>query len=193
MSVELDICNSALIKIGADLISDLTANTKEARLCNHQYPRVVKAILRSSPWAFAIKRVSLTPVVIDQEFGDENCFQLPADCVRVWKLDDRHAKFKIEGRYLKTSDVGTANIYYVSKAVTPAEYDDSFSEAVACALAADLAYPMTQSDALKQGLLSQAEFYINQARSFNSQEQTPENFEFDSFINARIGGHAFYD
>lgn len=194
MSVELDICNSALIKLGADLISDLTDNSKEARLCNHQYPRVLKAILRSAPWSFAIKRASLTPIVASLEFGSENVFQLPVDCVKVWKLyDDRTSKYRIEGRRLLSDDLTTAEIFYVSKGATPADYDDCFVEAVACALAADLAYPMTQSQALSQGLLQQADFYINQARSYNSQEGTPEDFVFDTFLNARMGGNAIYD
>lgn len=188
----LEICNSALIKLGADLINDLTDNTKEARLCNHQYPRIVRAILRSAPWSFAVKRASLTPIVTTLEFGSENVFQLPADCVKVWKLyEDTTSKYKIEGRYLLSDDIDTAEIFYISKGVSPSDYDDCFSEAVSCALAADLAYPLTQSDALKQGLLQQAEFYINQARSYNSQEGTPDNFTFDGFLNARLGGGAY--
>lgn len=193
MAVDVDICNSAMIKVGAALITAFTDNTKEARLCNHQYPRVRDAILRSAPWSFATKRVALTAAVVTLEFGDETVFQLPADCVKVWKLDDPTAKFKVEGRRLLTSDItDTLNLWYISNAATPADYDAAFQEAVACALAADLAYPLTQSDSLKQGLLQQTEFYINQARSYNSQEGTPDNFTFDTFLNSRVAGHEIY-
>lgn len=192
MSVEVDICNSALIRLGADLISDLAGNTKEARLCNHQYSRCLKAVLRSAPWSFAIKRAVITQAVVTLEFGDHAAFQLPVDCVKVIKLSENYStsdRFKIEGRYLLSEDIATAcEIYYVSSAALPATYDHAFMEAVSCTLASAIAYSLTQSAALKADLMAEAQFYINQARSFNSQEVTPENFVFDDFLNARMTG-----
>jgi hypothetical protein len=184
-AVLVDIANSALIRLGCNLISDLSENTKEARLCNHQLPRTINSILRSAPWAFAVRRATLTTVVATLEFGDENVFQLPADCLRVWKTSDYTDTYKIEGRYLLSEDFDTAEIHYVTSAATPADYDFTFQEAVSCALAAALAYSLTQSAALKDGLLAESEFYINQARSYNSQEQTPDSYKFDTFLDAR--------
>jgi hypothetical protein len=193
-TIAVDICNSALIKLGAEPISDLTDNTKEAKLCRYQYEKVRNAVLRSAPWSFAVTRALLTPTVVTLEFGDENVFQLPADCVRVCKVNDGDATYKIEGRYLLTDD-DEVEMYYVSKDATPSSYDAAFCEAVAATLAADIAYALTQSQAMMNGLLQLADFYINQARSMNSQEQTPESFKFDTFIDARTAGNcdALYD
>lgn len=190
MAVDTDICNSALIKLGAEPINALSDNTKQARLCSIRYRPIRDAILRSAPWGFAIKRASLTPVVVTLEFGDELVFQLPADCVRVWKLNDGRDSYKIEGRKLLSEDIDTCEIFYVSSDIDVNDYDAVFVEAVACALAADISYSMTQSQALMQGLTNMAEWWIGQARSYNSQEQTPESFKFDAFLNARIGGGA---
>jgi hypothetical protein len=192
MSVQVDICNSGLIRVGADLISDLSDNTKEARLCNHQYERCLKAVLRSAPWSFAMKRASLTEAVVTLEFGEEAVFALPADCVLVVKLGEEHLSshsYKIEGRYLLSLDFeDTCDIYYVSSGATPADYDYVFMEAVSCTLAAAIAYSLTQSAALKESLLAEAQFWINQARSYNSQEKTPTNFTFDYFLDSRSSG-----
>lgn len=192
MAVDVDICNSALIRLGADLITDLTDNTKEARLCNHQYSRSLKAVLRSAPWGFALKRASLTEAVVTLAFGDEVAFELPADCVLVVKLGPSHHKedkYKIEGRYLLSEDIEDAcEIHYVSSSATPADYDYAFMEAVSCVLASAIAYSLTQSATLKADLQNEAQFFINQARSFNSQEGTPENFNFDGFLDARTTG-----
>lgn len=188
MAVDLDICNSALIKLGCDLITSLADNTKQARLCNHQYSRVRDAVLRSAPWNFAVTRVTLSPTVVTLAFGDETVFTLPADCVKVWKTSDPQDRYRIEGRYLLSEDFDEAEIYYISNTVAPGNYDAAFQEAVACTLAADLCYPLVQSQGLAQGLLQQAEFYINQARSYSSQEGTPDDFTFDTFLDSRTSG-----
>lgn len=192
MAVDVDICNSALVKLGAGLINDLSDNSKEARLCASQYPKVRDAVLRSAPWSFAIRRATLTQVVgANLEFGEEKVFALPADCVRVWKLSGGY-RYKIEGRRLLADGITSADIQYVSKNVPVAHYDAEFQEAVACMLAADLAYSLTQSSSLKQELQGTAKFWIDQARSTNSQEQTPENFDFNDWINIRGQSEVYY-
>lgn len=190
MAVEVDICNSALIKLGAEPINDLTDDTKEARLCLAQFSKIRDAVLRSAPWNFAIQRVSLTPVVETLPFGDESVFQLPSDCVRFWKLNDKEDRYTIEGtRILCETD--EIQGFYVSNAVPVASWDANFKEALACMLAADLCYTLTQSAALKGGLEQSGEFWINQARSHNAQEMTPENYDFNDFLNSR-GDYEIY-
>lgn len=191
MSVEIDICVSALIKLGAEPINSFDDNSKEARLCRIQYPKIRDSILHTAPWNFAVKRVSLTPSTNNLAFDNgENVFQLPVDCVRVWKTNDpRHISYRLESGRKLISAVDVLEVFYVSNTVPVNDYSGSFKEAVACALAADLCYSLTQSQSLKQSLLSESDTLINLARSSSSQEQTPENFEFDDFINARRGGH----
>jgi len=190
--VIVDICSSALIKLGAEPINALTDDTKEARLCNHQFERLRDAVLRSAPWSFALKRIELAPIAETLMFSDLNQFQLPTDCVKFVRLVDRNTRYSIEGRRLISPDE-TLQGWYVSNAITPNEYDPNFSEALAYAIAADLCYSITQSTSLKQSLTEGLEFWIGQARSYNSQEVTPEDFIFDEFLNSRRGGYAVYD
>lgn len=197
MSVEVDICTSAMIKLGAEPINDLLDDTKEARLCRIQYPKIRDAVLRSAPWSFALKRIQLSPVSEDLLFGDENIFQLPQDCVRFFKLYGGDTStysrdvYKIEGDRLITS-LATVQGWYVTNDVEPEKYDSNFKEAVAAMLAADLCYAITQSNNLKQDLLVQARIFIDEARSYNSQEVTPDDFVFDDFLDSRRGGRALY-
>lgn len=194
MSVEVEVCSSALIKLGAEPINDLTDDTKEARLCRSQFPKVRDSVLRSAPWGFAVRRALLAPVVETLPWdSDEKVFQLPADCVRAWKINDGHPqyKFRIEGRRLITA-ADEVKLFYVTNDAPVSDWSADFKESLACMLAADLAYSITQSAALKQGLEQTAEFWISQARSTNSQEQTPEDFDFDDFLRARRGGHEIY-
>ena len=66
MATELEIINSALTKLGAGLItSDQKTNgsTKEARLAVERLPHVLRNIIRSHLWNFAIKRADTVSLV----------------------------------------------------------------------------------------------------------------------------------
>lgn len=187
-NVEIDICNSAVIKLGAEPINSLDQNLKQARLCKERYPRIRNIVLRTHPWNFAVRRASLPQLASHTlAFGDERAYQLPIDCLRVWKLNKGACKYRIEGRILLTND-DIAEIFYVSSATPVSDFDEVFIEACASFLAADLCYSLTQSISLKSTLMSEYEYWVSQARSYTSQEQTPENFTADDFLNARVLG-----
>lgn len=59
-STDVEICNLALSRIGANTITSLSANSaKEDRLCNQFYTQFRDELLRSYPWNFAKKAVRL--------------------------------------------------------------------------------------------------------------------------------------
>ncbi len=66
-SSEVDICNSALIHLGAGLITSLTENKDEARACNQFYAKSRDAVLTQANWTFAttqaeLSKLSTTPL-----------------------------------------------------------------------------------------------------------------------------------
>lgn len=188
MTVAVDICNSALIKLGSERINALTDDNKRARNCQEQYPKIVKRVLRSHLWSFAIKRVTLPTVDPSFDFDDgEKAFLMPLDCIRVVGINSRY-KYKIEGRHILTK-LSSLNLSYISSSVPEAYYDENFKEALACAVAADLCYSITQSSTMKQQLLAECESWTSQARSFNSQEQTPDSMDFGEWDESRSFGH----
>jgi hypothetical protein len=184
MSSAVNICNSALIKLGQERINSLDDDNKRARLCKEQYYKVLRRVLRSHPWNFAIKRATLTESGDSVTWGEEKLYALPSDCVRVYGVEGKYFKYKIEGRYIVTSD-GAPNIKYISDDVDEYLYDASFAEAVASWLAADLCYALTQSASLKEGLLREGEFWVSQARSVGAQEQTVDSLQFDDWDDSR--------
>lgn len=111
MASEVEICNSALIKLGDDTITSLTDDSKRARLCNAQFARLRDEVLRAHPWNFAIRRASLAKLSQAPAFEFAAAFRLPEDpyCLRVLLLFDGSApqgisrhRWKIEGRTLPT-------------------------------------------------------------------------------------------
>lgn len=184
MSVKVDICNSALVKLGQERINTLTDDNKRARLCNEQYDKIVTSVLRSHPWGFALKRTVIAKSSDELAWGDANIFPLPLDCARVVKIDSDY-KYKIEGSNI-ICPIDEVRLLYVNSQTPEALFDANFKETVACMLAHDLCYALTQSTSLKQTLFQEAEYWISQARSFNSQEQSPDDLEFVDWTSARL-------
>ena len=192
MSVDVDICNSALIKLGAERINALTDDNKRARLCQEQYPKILLRVLRSHPWKFAMKRSKLSPISVTPEFGTGNYFEQPLDCIRIvgvmadydtTKTTEYH--YTVEGRQI-ISELDVINLKYITKNVPEAYFDEDFKEAMACALAHDLAYAINQSSSQKAELFQEYDFWIAQARSHGAMEITVENLEFDTWTGSRL-------
>lgn len=183
MSVDTDICNSALIKLGSERINNLDEDIKRARLCKEQYPKIKNRVLRSHNWTCGIKRSVLTKLTSTLAFGEFNVFQKPLDCLRIVTSNSQN-KHTVEGDKILSLD-DELNLSYISSN-TPEEYFDvCLREALSCALAADLCYSINQSTNMKQSLLQEYEYWIGEARSFNSMEITPDNYEFDTWTSAR--------
>lgn len=191
MSVDVDICNSALIKLGAERINSLNDDNKRARLCKEQYEKVKLRLLRSHPWKFAIKRTLLSPVSTTLEFGTHNVFLQPEDCIRIVGImsDYDTRKYttrwhKVEGRNIMY-ELDTLNLKYISKTTPEAYFDEDFKEALACSLAHDLCYAITQSGNMKSELFKECDFWVSQARSHGSMEEFVDALEFDDWQGGR--------
>ena len=190
MSVSIiEICNSALFKLGAERISSFSEDRKEAILCAEQYDKIRRKLLRGHPWNFAMKRVSLARLPETPEFDFASQFALPQDVLRVIRVDD-NKDFVIEGRLL-LSDQDEMRILYIADIQDTAKFDPTFAEVLAYKLAEDLAYPLVQSIGLKQEMARAATEELRDARSFDGQEGTQRMIQDDVFLNSRFGGDDF--
>jgi hypothetical protein len=181
----VQICNSALIKLGARTIGSLSEDKKEAKLCNEQYAKLRDEVLRSYPWNFAIRRAKLTKLLTDPVWGYSNQFQLPADYVRIIKPEDATMDFRIEADKLLTND-SSVNILYVGREENTALFDPMFKEALALRIASELAYPLVQSTALQQAMLEAYKIVLQDTRSADAQESGDNTiFVNDYFITSR--------
>jgi len=184
-SSEVEICNSALIKVGADRIISLTDDTERARVVAEQYPKARDEMLRAHPWNFAIARVELgstgTP-----EFEFDNEFLLPSDCLRVLKTDlGDDDEYKIEGRKLLTNN-SSIKIKYIKRITDVSMFDASFTEVLAIRLAYDIAYRITNSSTQATALYQLYSLALRDARSFDAQEGSADRIISDEWLNSRF-------
>jgi len=196
MASPVDICNSALIKIGVEPIVSLDDDSKEARLCKEQYPKIRDEIIGSHLWNFAMKRETLADLGITPAFGYSYTFALPADYIRVLHTNNKSIRFKIEQNKRLLTNLDSISILYIAKIEDVSMYSPIFREALAYQLAVDLSYALVQNSSLSERLNAKAMIKLRDARSFDGQEGTPDELMADVWLNDRIGnplGDYLYD
>lgn len=181
----VEICNSALIKVGAERISALNESNVRARLCNEQYDKKRRNLLRQHPWNFAMDRATLAADVTDPEWGYTYRYPLASTILRVLQIE-ADEPYEIEGRYILT-DAATVKIKYTKDITDTTLFDKNFEEALASDIAADIAFALTKNATLTKQLKDEARLRLREARSFDAQEGNPEStIEVDEWITSRF-------
>lgn len=180
------ICNIALSRIGITAkIETLTENTDEGRACNVLYPHLLRTLLESYDWPWARKRISLALLAAATE-KDEWAFTygLPTDCLLVRGIltgDERYEKqlpsqreeYEI-GNELATKVLYTnqedAEIVYTFLHEVPELYPGYFADALAWALAADLAMSLAIEQRFEVGARKRADDALAKAKALAAHE-----------------------
>jgi hypothetical protein len=183
MSTAVEICNSALVKLGVDPIASFSEDSKAARLLANQYPLIRDNLLQDHYWNFSIKTVVLAQLPEQDSRGSR--FALPQDYEQAIKLLSNR-EYKIESGVLITKD-GVPNLKYVWKNTDTSTYTSLFKEALAWAIAGDLAYSLVQSNTLATRTLDMARKKKLDAASVDAQEDFIDNIHADDFIEGRYG------
>lgn len=182
---DVSICNNALIKLGADTITSLTDDVKNARLCNQVFEKLRDDILRAHPWNFALEQVQLARLVAAPVFSFAFKYQLPANCLRVVRMQEDYMKFKIKGRELYT-DEEVAQIEYVKRVTDPTQFDALFDEVFSARIAAELATPITDSNTVRNAMFALLDIKVAEARAINGQEGSETEFRDGSWLDSRV-------
>lgn len=181
----VDIVNSAALKLGVAPIASLDDGVKFSIAASNQYDKCRKQVLRAHPWNFAIRRVELASLAVPPETIYGYVFELPANVLRVLPDPEYYdIEHKIEGRYLHT-DESEFTIKYIEDIEDVTLFDACFEEALACALARDLAIHMKNSTQLAQLMDGAYRMALKEARAVDAQEGTPEVIRAFSWRSAR--------
>lgn len=187
---EVKICNSALIKIGAETITTLSDDNKRARACNEQYQKCRDEVLAAHPWHFAMIRKTLATTANTPVWGFAYEFAIPSGILRIVSTDTDY-DWKVETNAAGTAtvvvtDSPTMNIKAIQKVTDTTLFTPLFDEVLATRLGADLAYHLVQSSTLQAALQDTYIKMLAQARSFNAQEGTADNPDATDWLNSRF-------
>lgn len=188
MATQVGICNMTLHSLGADPIASMTQDNTNARKINAIYTPILRALLRAHLWNFAMKetalsRITTAPVLADFTY----IYTLPSDYIRLKKtnMEDSGFTHKIKGRYIY-SNSDTLSIEYVALVTDTTQFDDSFVDAFAARMAAELCYSITGEKALVQIKWAEYKEKYQKAVSVDGQEETPDQPTANSWLNARL-------
>lgn len=186
MATSVSICSNALLMLGAQPINDLAEDLDRARLAANLYPSVRDDMLRAHPWNCAVKRVVLSPDSNPPAFGYAYQFPLPSDWLRILSVGDYGAEidYRIEGRML-LADESAPKLRYIFRNEVESTWDAMLIHCMTLAMAARMAYAITQSASLEQGRMQELEMALKRARAIDGQDDPPETFGDNRLLGSR--------
>ena len=195
---KVEICNHALLKIGADTIASLDINqtdseavVQSAKLCGILFDQALEETLRTYKWNSALKRSQLSRLTETPAFKFKYKYQLPGDCIRVMNVYDKadayddRTQWVVEGRTI-LCDYETVYLCYVSKPDDVSQLDAFLTRAVIQNLAIKLAVPMQLDQTMQNNLIDEYEnVVLPAARSVDTLENKYWEMEESDFILSR--------
>ncbi len=178
MATNTSIANIALMHLGADIITDISANTANARLCLTAYAQAKDKVLRSHPWNCATLRFQLPADGDAPLYGFAYAYSLPANpfCLRVLNVETGSYPWQVEGRKILTDMPAPLRGQYIAR-ISEELFDAELAQALALELAATIAYRLTGSRSAADTMRQQADGALRDARSVDAFEASPPEAE----------------
>ena len=194
MPSNADIANLALSNLGADRIFAIDEDSENARKVDAIYIFVRDIVLSAHPWNFAVKRTTLALLAETPEFDFTYAFQLPPDYIRVLDTDIPTGKYKIEAGKKLLSNDSAIKIKYIARIEDPEQFSYGFIVAFSGELAAQLAYPITNSNSTARGMRDLALLNLRIGKAQDAQEGTPEDLDANQWRDSRAqsGGSTIF-
>jgi len=181
------IANLALGNLGEASIQNLNDNNARARSCSARIDDVIVTILRMHVWNSALERSLLTNIG-EPIFGWNYIYQLPADYIKVVEVEPV-SKYMVEKKNLLSNE---KKIYllYVATPTDINNLDPLLAETIAMKLAWEIAETLTSKAGLKQEMMQKYIIALQEARSANSHDKTPEHRERSTYYDAKKGRYS---
>lgn len=176
--------------LGGNQITSRQENSPSAKTMDALYDGCRDRVLRECPWNFAVKRESLasdgTPAWGDFAYT----YPVPSDFLYMMHTQD-FEDYTIEAGKIVANATGNVTggalkIKYIARITDAAAFDTLFTEALAYRLAYEACERITQSNTKKADLFQEYELTMTRAKRINGQEDSPEDYVKDEWLQARI-------
>jgi len=190
MASEVDICNKALLSLGANQIISLDDDSTEAILCKQLYADLRDAVLQAHDWSFAIERVNLPKGGTDPTFRYANAYPLPARVLHVLEVnkiarDDPTRDWQVENDMIVTNDNNCAAML-LRQVTDTSKFSPLFIQALQARLASDMAIPLTSNGKLEEAKWSLYMAKLRQASSRDGQQGKSKRIRSRWLLDARL-------
>lgn len=195
MQSTVQLFNTALARLGGEQLSMAISPQEDdtlGALCQNLLPHVLDMALAAHRWSFALRRVALGSVAdATKDAAYPYAYALPPDCIRAVRLDGgmggRSPAYVLEGDTLRTSE-SSAVLLYVQRVTDPRRWPPSFADALAWALAAELASAKLNDSRKQQWCLQNYEISLAAAIARDCAGQNPR-LPVSAWRAARYGWH----
>jgi len=178
----VSITNLALSNLGEAPIQNLSDDNARARIASARIDDVIRTVLRMHDWNSVMKRVALTKID-DPLFGFNSTFQLPGDYIKVVEVYPI-SRYRVQAENILSNET-ELSLLYVFEPTDIGTLDVLLAEAIALKLATEISESLTGKDTLRDRLMQKYIMALQEARSANSKDKTPEHREDSTFWNAR--------
>jgi signal transduction histidine kinase len=195
MASVVDICNQALIRVGADTIISLGDGTQEAKLCNLWFNTVVEETIAEGMWSSAIFRIALNRTTNVPAFEYDFEYQLPTNpkVINVLEINENRAgdkKYAIEGDKLLSNE-SVVKIKYLGRVDNTELFGPYLTRAIVTRLASELAFPLTSNRALAESLLRKYEMDLQKGLTNDNQQGTSIELIANDLLDVRLNASGF--
>ncbi len=150
MASKVNICNLALVDIGANTINALDDGSNEADACDEIYDQLLDELLEEHTWDFCKKWVALAEdsgyAMVDEQY--EYAYELPSNYIRMSRMENLATIYEVRGSTLLTN-VEDAIAEYIFQEIDPTKLPPHFVKAFASRLRMSLAIKIPGKGAKK--------------------------------------------
>lgn len=184
----LEVATNALYLIGADAITDFTADTVEAKVANALYEDIVRTSFASFRWRFATTQSNLTRISTAPKGRFDSSYSIPSSCITLIAVtvNDLPIEYDVYGNkvFCDATSNDTVLLDFVQRA-QESTWPSYFTTAVEFSLAGAFAISIARDAQLTQLMEQKAAMLFAKARNIDSQTQTTRKLNTTRFISQR--------
>ena len=185
---KFDICNKAMVLVGANTISSFTQNTTESKVASQLYEATLENLITRCRWRFASKQSQLSKNTTNPDARYESSYALPNDALVIHTVTvaDDVIKYDRYGQNLFT-DTTSSDIVIADYTFQPSESDfpPYFKQTLVFELASLFAGAVARNDQLSELYHKRAIAQLAIAKGLDAQAQTTRRMEVERFRNVR--------
>jgi hypothetical protein len=175
---KVSVMNKALTKVAAARITSENEVNERGTEVRSAWDDILEEVLGAYNWNFAARRQALAQITTAPVYGYEYAYRLPTNpkCIKVREMDEGK-EWIIEGDDsggLLLTDYATCYIRFTGLVSNPDLWSGWFTEVFATRLAAEICLPLRNSRTLKDSLLAEYEYKLEQAGVTDAQESGDE-------------------
>lgn len=184
-NLQVRICNSALLLVGADTIESFSDETdrREALLCARLYETTRDQLLQNHPWGFSITTKTLAKTVNTPVDDYEYEYQIPPEVIRIITAFQDN-DYEIRSDKIVSNVNNTVIAYTIKAQVVPAEseFPPYFTRALELELAKIFAAALRGDEEMANAFKVLASEALVNAKLVDSQQQPSMVIAEDDFF-----------